>query len=631
MDILFIDFETYYAKDYTLRKMTPAEYILDPRFEVICVAVKVNDGPTQVLDAPDFPAWLAQFDQNKVATVTYNALFDNCILAWHYGFVPYLMIDGLGMARALLGHEMPRLSLEAVSEHLGVGTKGNTIHQVSGMRRNNIKAAGLWNDFCAYCGNDNDLLYRIFVKLRPDFPKSEYRVMDLVLRCAVEPKFVVDTDMLQQHLDEVRADKLSLIESCGADKASLMSTASFCALLEALNVDIEYKISPTGRSIPALAKTDDFMNSLLEHDDPAVQALASARLSEKSTLEETRSQRFLNIANLNWANYLDGNPRLYSGGTLPIPLRYAGAHTHRLSGDWRMNAQNTPSSRTKGSKLRKSMKAPPGHKVVVADLGQIEARLTAWLCKADALLQQFKDKRDPYKELAAYIFSVAVANVQDFERFIGKSGVLGLGFGAGPPKFYNMVLRSARAAGMDMDALKLKWTEKLAEKATYAYRNLHFQIKNYWDLLEQHLRGAWDGQPGKPYAICGPVRIGDHTVTGPNGLKMQYEPAHKDPNSGNMRYSYGGRSHIIYGSKFLENIIQFLARIIIMNAALRLWGRGYRFVLQAHDELAFIVPDNDVDNAKQIIHEELTRSPSWAEDLPLTATVGSGQSYGDAK
>jgi DNA polymerase I-like protein with 3'-5' exonuclease and polymerase domains len=68
-----------------------------------------------------------------------------------------------------------------------------------------------------------------------------------------------------------------------------------------------------------------------------------------------------------------------------------------------------------------------------------------------------------------------------------------------------------------------------------------------------------------------------------------------------------------------------------MNAALRLWDRGYRFRLQSHDELAFIVKDEDVDSAKAVVLEELRRPPSWARDLPLDAEAGVGQSYGDAK
>ena len=142
--LLFLDFETYYDSEYSLRKMTPAEYILDPRFETIMVAVKADYGPHEVIDGPDFPAWLAQFDPKETTTVTFNALFDNAILAWHYGFVPQTMIDAMAMARALDGHLLPRLNLAALSEHIGLHAKGDTITAVSGMRRADNRPGKCW-------------------------------------------------------------------------------------------------------------------------------------------------------------------------------------------------------------------------------------------------------------------------------------------------------------------------------------------------------------------------------------------------------------------------------------------------------------------------------------------------------
>ena len=344
MNWLWLDFETYYADDYTLRKMTPAEYILDPRFETICVATQIDDGPVLTIDGPDFPAWLSQYAQNTV-TVTYNALFDNCILAWRYGFVPKRMIDVLGMARTLLGHKLARLSLESVSEYLGVGYKGTTIARVKGMRRAAIMGnAALWFDFKHYAADDVRLMHAIFNKLAPEYPRSEYKVMDLVLRAAVQPRFVCDIPMLNQHLADVQAEKQALIDALddNVTRDDLHSALKFRAMLEALGVDIKYKAGAGGKMIPAFAKTDDFMAELQEHEDPAVQALVAARLGIKSTLEEKRTERLLAVARLNWERYQDGTPRLYSGGNMPIPLRLGGAHTHRLSGDWKLNPQNMP-------------------------------------------------------------------------------------------------------------------------------------------------------------------------------------------------------------------------------------------------------------------------------------------------
>jgi DNA polymerase bacteriophage-type len=87
----------------------------------------------------------------------------------------------------------------------------------------------------------------------------------------------------------------------------------------------------------------------------------------------------------------------------------------------------------------------------------------------------------------------------------------------------------------------------------------------------------------------------------------------------------------LYGAKLLENISQALARIVIMQAAVRLAKRGYRFVLQAHDELVFVVPETEVEAAKKTILEEMIRPPLWMPNLPLAAEIGVGDNYGETK
>ena len=61
MRLLFLDFESYYDNIYSLRKMTPAEYILDSRWEIHMVGVAIDDGPIQIIAAEDFAAFLKQF------------------------------------------------------------------------------------------------------------------------------------------------------------------------------------------------------------------------------------------------------------------------------------------------------------------------------------------------------------------------------------------------------------------------------------------------------------------------------------------------------------------------------------------------------------------------------------------
>lgn len=663
-DILFLDFETYYAQTYSLGSkagaLTIPEYLLDPRYETICCATAVNGAPSVVVDGPDFDEWISKFNPETTATVTFNALFDNSILAWHHGWVPRLMLDSMNMARALRGHLLPKLNLKTCCEVLlPTRRKLDTISKVINMRRAAIINNGLWPEFCHYANADNEASRDIFKLLIGEFPFSEQKLMDLVIRCTVQPRFMLDRAHLAGHLATVQAQKDKLLIACGADpvelakarntnydavkavitKTGIMSTVGFTKALETFGVEIQTKIRLTGKNIPAFAKTDAFMKELQEHPDTRVQALACARLGVKSTLEETRTEKLIAISKLPWDRYRDGNPRLYSGGEMPVPLRYAGAHTHRLSGDWRLNMQNMPRGAPgKPPMLRQSLLAPLGHVVVTGDLSQIEARLVAWLAGATKLLEEFARKGgDPYSAFASMIFGFPVdrkyvdpatgLKPHAIHGFVGKTGVLGLGYQCGVEKFYNMVETLARLQGIKLEDV-IPWTKELAEKTVYAYRRNYWQIPKLWELLQQATRTVWL-QPGNGFMNIGPITIRYGEIEGPNGLSMLYHNTRLE--LGEYKYTYGYSTVKMYGGKMLENIIQFLARIIIMNTALRMSDLGYNFVLQAHDELVYIVHQVDEQKVKALLYKELTRPPSWGRDIPLDAEVHSGPSYGDAK
>jgi DNA polymerase len=483
------------------------------------------------------------------------------------------------------------------------------------MHAADIEAVGMMDEFKAYCLKDAELCRSIFRTLLPAFPPAQLRMMDLVIRCATQPRLLIDRPKLTAHLANVRGEKTRLLLACGLEKGHLLSTEKFQQELEKRGVTVETKEGTNGE-IPAFAKTDPFMVTLEEHDDPEVQALAAARLGVRSTLEEKRAEKLLAISALPWTQ----------PASMPIPLRYAGAHTHRLSGEWKVNMQNLPRATTAGSKLRQCVVAPPGCSIVVCDLGQIEARLVAWQAGATTLLKQFANKLDPYARLAESIFGYKVdRKIQVAEGFVGKSGILGLGYGLGHVNFYIKTLQGARGQKVDLGKL---FTEEVAERTVKTYRKDNWQIPRFWRRLSEVLDSSFCG---KSAAVqVGPVEIGEGYVTLPDGLVLQYN----DPRSGGGQTSYlhpYGYRKKLWGGAFLENITQALAGQLIRDTWLRLDNLGYRAVWQVHDELIFVVPDTDLENAKQVIHSEMVRRPNWAPDLPLSADVGSGKTYGSAK
>jgi DNA polymerase len=189
-----------------------------------------------------------------------------------------------------------------------------------------------------------------------------------------------------------------------------------------------------------------------------------------------------------------------------------------------------------------------------------------------------------------------------------------------------MVIIMARAAGLDLGTM---WTMELAAKTVAAYRKARRPIVQGWYKLDRIIATAWVGKSGP--VKFGPCLISKGRIELPNGLALNYADPKWDAERQEFTYRYGRRIHHIYGAKMLENIVQTLARIVVMNAALRIYDKGYRFILQGHDELVFILPKDGVDKAKEIIHKEMVRCPSWAPTVPLKADIGAGLSYGDAK
>jgi len=305
--------------------------------------------------------------------LAHNTLFDGAILSWRFGVSPRGWLDTLCMGRALHGVEVGG-SLKALAERYGIGEKGTEVLNAIGKRRLNFSDADL-SRYGDYCINDVELTHKLFTEMVKNFPKQELRVIDQTLRMFIDPILELDGDMLQQHLISIKQMKEDLLTSSGVDKAELMSNDKFAELLRSFGVEPPMKTSPaTGKQTYAFAKSDEEFKALAEHDDARVQALVAARLGTKSTLEETRTQRFIEIA---------------SRGALPVPIRYYAAHTGRFGGDDKINLQNLPSRGANASQLKKAICAPKGYKIIDADSAQIEARVLAWFAGQNDLVEAF--------------------------------------------------------------------------------------------------------------------------------------------------------------------------------------------------------------------------------------------------
>jgi len=604
MNIITIDFETAYGGDLGFAKQTTEEYIRDPRFEVIGAAVQVNDGEPVWFSGSHQAMYqfLQKYDWGNSLALAHNAPFDGAILNWQYGITPKGWLDTLSMARALHGTQVGG-SLGVLATHYGIGIKGEQVKQYINYFRKSFTKDEL-ADYGSYCKNDVKLTWGLFNLMSQGFPKVELRLIDLTVRMFTEPVLQLDKQMLEVHLVKEKRRKEELLNNF--DKDTLMSNPQFADLLASLGVTPPMKKSPaTGKQTFAFSKTDEEFKALLEHEDTRVQAVVAARLGTKSTIEETRTERFIGIA---------------TRGPMPVPLRYYAAHTGRWGGDDKINLQNL--QRT--SPLKKAILAPFGMVMIDSDSSQIEARTLAWLAGQDDLVDAFDRGEDVYKIMASAIYGKAIEDITKDERFVGKTTILGAGYGMGAGKFQAQL--KTFGVSIELDE---------AKRIIDTYRRTYPYIPELWKAAANVLPAIIREQT-TAFGRNELLKVdGSEGILLPNGLRLKYPNLRqKIDDDGKTELVYDtkkGKATIpnrIYGGKVIENVCQALARIVIGEQMLMV-AKKYRVVMTVHDAIACIAPEAEAETAKEYVELCMRLRPSWAPELPLNCEAGYGKSYGD--
>ena len=615
MDIYTIDFETYYAKDYTLSKLTTEEYVRDPRFEAIIVGVKKNSDPAYWVDQHLIADHLHSLELHNHAVIAHHAHFDGLILSHHYGIRPKVWFDTLSMARAIHSHELRSLSLKALAEHYNVGAKGEEVLLARGKHRADFTPQEI-HEYGNYCVNDCQLETFLFHAMLPRFPKSELKLIDLTIRLFTEPLMHIAAPVLEEYVKDIRVEKSTLLLQAGIQLTDVMSNEKFADALRRLGVEPPMKVSPTtGKLTYAFAKTDTAMEELAEHPDDAVQTLIAARLKNKTTINETRAVRMIGMS---------------QRGPACVYLKYYGASgTGRMSGGDKMNWQNFG----RGGKLRQAVIAPPGHLLVVGDSSTIEARVLDYIaCQEDAVEVYRKADRkegpDAYCTLAEAIYNYKVTKADNpDERQMGKIAKLGLGYGMGAPKFQSAVRVQTKGEVIIEDAM--------AARVVTVYREKHPHVMALHKRAGQALALISKGKEGVAIDPRGIVRTCKEGILLPNGMKIYYPDLKfvadgSKYGGGEWTFWNGKKREHIYGGKVVENIVQALARIIVMDQTL-LVAERVPVVMSVHDEVVGCVAERYAVKAERFVLSRLRVPPAWALDLPLNSEGGCAVSYGEAK
>ena len=619
--IITIDFETFYDTSFSLSHLTTEEYIRSPEFQVIGFAIKVDDCSTKWYSGTheELQVVLDRYKIHESGLVCHNTIFDGAILSMIFNIIPDVYFDTLSMARAIHGLNVGG-SLKALAIKYNIGEKGTEVLDAKGKRLEDFQEHEL-HRYGMYCKNDVELTYDLFKILMTDFPKIECELIDITLRMFTQPLLSIRDDILVTRLDEVKTEKQRLLSGlmkrleCEDEEGvrkKLASNKQFAEILEELGITIPLKTSPaTGKDTYALAKNDLGFIELLEHEDGYIQELCAVRLGTKSTMEESRIERFLDIA-------------VRNDGLLPIPLKYYGAHTGRWAGSDKVNFQNLPSRDVKKRALKNAIIPTKGSVILNVDSSQIEARILVWLAGQDDVVEQFRKGEDVYSNFASKVYDKKIDKRNKTERFVGKTCILGLGYGTGWKKLQHTLETSPPGA---------KLTDEECQKLVKVYRESNHKVIELWRECDQALEALADWPKGrKPYYIGENkvLRVSKEGIQLPNELYIYYpelEWQEEEEKKGFVYKSRRGKVGI-WGGSVVENVVQALARIVIGEQIVRV-NKKHRVVLTVHDAIVCVAPKEQAIEALDFIMEEMSTPPTWGQDLPITCEGGFADNYGD--
>lgn len=666
-----IDFETYYDDQYSLRRMTAEEYIRDPRFQILGCAVQPHGRRSVYITGrseEEIKDRLRQMQWGRVFALGHNMSgFDSLILTEKVGARPRFWGCTLSMAGQVLGSVphpdsgRPSLSLDSLAAHFGLPRKTGGLQQVKGKRLEDLTP----HDqavMTEYANHDAELCTAIFHHLKPAVPPADMRLIHWFIRMFAEPRIELDTSSYRTWLEQMKVAKEKLLDHVGVDLKALRSNPKFAELLRQCGVEPPMKKSKTtGKETYAFAKTDKAMTALLEHEDDTVRGLVEARLKTKSSIEETRVQRFIDIG---------------TRGKLPVPIIFGKTHTLRAAGGGKINMQNLskgkkPNDRTLprtlivtpnglrtfagmfpgdpefietgegGSfkaedchtfNLRDGLKAPRGHKWVVCDSSNIELRVAHCLAGQMDTVEKLRNGEDLYCWFAGDLYGRIVTKADKKERQHGKVGMLQLQYQSGAESFQN----AARVMG------GIHLTLESAQETVDFYRQRFPMIPKFWNRCMQAIRAMASGTKFQ-LDQWGLIHTEKDRLVLPRGRQIEYKNLRREEDvEFGMQWvyddRYDGRPKKLYGGAMMENICQALAGIIVMDQCMELetrWGKYDNpttgMVLTVHDEGGMIVCESDAPAALRDAVATMSTSPSWWPDIPLAAEGDIADRYGSAK
>lgn len=612
-----IDFESYYSPQVSVKKMGVREYLDHPECEIYLVSAFSPE--MDVACHPDEFNWELL---DKQTVISHNANFDWQVFLHlqeknriSREIRPYEWNCSANLA-AYLG--VPRSLDGAAKSLLKREVSKDVRHDMRGKRWSSLNQAQRAR-LLSYSHQDAEISYLIWDQNIAKWPLIERQTSLLTLQsCAYG--IALDIGLLYHQLDQLEAQKREALKQIPwVPEKPPLSRPAFDKACE-----------DEGLTPPvSLAMSSEECDAWMELFGGAYPWVGAMRDWRRANMLSAKINRMIS--------------RLRFNGRMPYELKYFGAHTGRDSGSGKINMQNFPREPICGIDLRAAIIAPPGKKLIIADLKQIEARVLLYIVKDSTQLAALAAGMSPYETHARASMGWTGGNLKenDPRRYLlAKARVLALGYGAGWRKFHVMAYLPAylgkeakevfskpvsdeQMAGF-VDYLSkfekdkptiLKWNSgdrQLRTEWTNSWLIVtDFRLRNplitaLWKHLDQRLR----------------AHVGDsYKIALPSGRILHYRDitfTDKDGVTGVICRQGKWVRCKLYGGLLTENLCSAIARDVLRDAAIRLALHGFKIIMRVHDEL---VIEATLNAPLFLIKQLMKLSPSWLPGCPIDSSV----------
>jgi DNA polymerase len=576
MNTFAIDFETYYDRDYSLKKMDAYSYVHHPQFD--CYLMSVYGNAFKWVGHPkDFNQW--HLFENAIL-VAHNAAFDSLVFRrlQEKGIIPQIGNPTWRCSASLAVYlSAPRSLKGACKQLLSIDVDKTQRSKASGQSGTDL----FGNEaMFAYALEDARLCFLLWEKFNHLWPVDEQELATLTFQWA-QQGIAVDLQTLEQSIQTLETQRFNAVQN----------------LPWVDDPDSDTPLSH-GKLAVACREAGIPCPVSLAMDDPDCEAWEEKYGPDYPWVDSMRTFRRTNMLLSRF--YAVRSRVRKSDGCFPYALKYFGAVPGRWSGDAGFNVQNMPRGELFGADLRKCFVPKSGNVFIIADLCQIEPRILAWLIEDEAFLSLVRSGVDIYEAHARSTMGYAnerpLKEVDSDKRALAKARVLGLGYGCGPQKFVTV---AKNLGGIDISFAD-------AKKTVADFRSKNPRISRLWNQLDRDFKRSAGG---------------DYSIELPSGRVLRYFNVAKTPRGYYAAATErGGKLRSLYGCLLTENLVQATARDLFAEHLLQIDRAGIgRIVFHVHDEVIVEVPASNADEAREQIQSIMSTTPDWLSGCPVAA------------